>query len=114
MPFPAFESRTQAVFEMLKERRSEEIGGRGERFDRVAQRPNEFSHGFSKGLIILDDRYQCMLRHRGWHNLLGPDHTGAPSAVAPACKLIMSEKLGRKAMPARLSDGLCARLSAYA
>ena len=49
-----------------KERRRQEIGCRGECFDRVAQRPYEFLHGFSKGLIILDDRYQWMLRHRGF------------------------------------------------
>jgi hypothetical protein len=50
-----------------KERRCQEIGCRGERFDSVAQQCYEFSHGFSKGLIILDNRYQWMLRHRGFH-----------------------------------------------
>src|SRR5262249_53973134 len=52
-----------------KERRRQEIGCRGERFDRVAQRSYEFLHGFSKGLVILDDRYQGMLRHRGFLTL---------------------------------------------
>jgi hypothetical protein len=36
----------------------------------------EFFHGFSKELIILDDRYQWMLRHRGF----SAPHTGVASA----------------------------------
>ena len=50
-----------------KERRCQEISCRGKRFDSVAQQCYEFSHGFSKGLIIFDNRYQWMLRHRGFH-----------------------------------------------
>ena len=38
-----------------EERRCEEIGCRRKSFDSVTQRPYEFSHGFSKGLIVLDD-----------------------------------------------------------
>ena len=83
-----------------KERRRQEIGCRGERFDGVAQRPYEFLHGFSKGLIILDDRYQWLLRHRGF---LG---AGIPAFSAPAANCSMSAKVGNKAMPALLSDGL--------
>ena len=83
-----------------EERRCQEIGCRGERFDRVAQRPNEFSHGFSKGLIILDDRYQWMLRHRGF---LGAAYR---RPIAPAVNCSMSAKVGNKAMPALVSDGL--------
>ena len=82
------------------ERRRQEIGCRGKRFDRVAQRPYEFLHGFSKGLIILDDRYQWMLRHRGF---LG---AGIPAFSAPAASCSMSAKVGNKAIPAPVSDGL--------
>jgi hypothetical protein len=49
-----------------EERRCQEIGCRGERFDSVAQRRHERSHGFAKGLIILDDRDQCTFHHRGF------------------------------------------------
>ena len=37
-----------------------------ESFDGVAQRRHEFSHGFAKGLIILDNRDQCTFRHRSF------------------------------------------------
>jgi hypothetical protein len=37
---------------------SEEIGGRGESLDGVAQRPHQPSHGLAKKLIIIDDRNQ--------------------------------------------------------
>src|SRR5271168_5502090 len=47
-----------------EERRCEEIGCRRERFDSVAHRRHELSHGFAEGLIILNDRYQSTLRHR--------------------------------------------------
>ena len=40
-----------------QERRCEEIGCRRERFDSVTQQSYEFYHGFSKELIILDNRY---------------------------------------------------------
>jgi len=83
-----------------KEGRGQEIGCRGERFDRVAQGPYEFSHGFSKGLIILHNRYQWMLRHRGF---LGAAYR---RPIAPAVNCSMSAKVGNKAMPALLSDGL--------
>ena len=74
-----------------KERRRQEIGCRGERFDRVAQRPYEFLHGFSKGLIILDDRYQCTLRHRGFQ-AIPPGALTMPATPVPcACMhVIMS------------------------
>ena len=36
----------------------EEIGGRPESLDGVAQRPHEPSHGLAKELIIIDDRHQ--------------------------------------------------------
>jgi hypothetical protein len=39
-----------------KERGCQEIGRGGERFDGVAQRGHELSHGFAKGLIVFDDR----------------------------------------------------------
>jgi hypothetical protein len=45
------------------ERRFQELGGRGKRLDRVAQHRHELLHGLAKGLIILDDRYQCTFRH---------------------------------------------------
>ena len=35
-----------------------EIDGRWESFDAISQRPYEPSHGFARGLIILDDREQ--------------------------------------------------------
>ena len=38
-----------------EERRFQEIGCRRERFDGVAQRRYEVSHGFAKRLIIIDD-----------------------------------------------------------
>jgi hypothetical protein len=60
-----------------KERRRQEIGCRRERFDRVAERAQQFSHGVSKGLIVLDYGYQRVLRHGGF---LGPCHTGGPNA----------------------------------
>jgi len=83
-----------------KKRRRQEIGCRGERFDGVAQRPYEFLHGFSKGLIILDDRYQWLLRHR---DFLG---AGIPAFSAPAANCSMLAKVGNKAIPAPVSDGL--------
>jgi len=47
-----------------EERRCQEIGCRGERLGRVAQRCHELPHGFAKGLVILDDRDQSMFGHR--------------------------------------------------
>ena len=44
-------------------RRCEKIGCRRKRFDGIAQRGHELSHGFAKGLIILDNRYQRVFRH---------------------------------------------------
>src|ERR1700730_10411426 len=48
-----------------EERRCQDISCGRERFDSVAQQAHEFSHGFAKGLIILDDRYQFTW-HRGF------------------------------------------------
>ena len=69
-----------------------------ERFDSVAQQRHEFSHGFSKGLIILDDRYQCMFRHRGFHAIFSA--TGVPNASRLHATCVMSVKVRDKAMPA--------------
>jgi|SRR5215469_1215433 len=55
-----------------EERRCQEIGSRWERFDGVAQRRYELSHGFAKGLIILHDRYQRTCCHRGFQLSRGP------------------------------------------
>src|SRR5262245_23528473 len=63
-----------------QERRCEEIGRRGEGFDRVAKHRHELSHGFAKKLIILDNRYQCWFLHHGSGNFLAPPHAGPPSA----------------------------------
>ena len=71
-----------------EEGRRQEIGGRGERFDSVAQRHHELSHGFAKGLIIFDDRDQCRFRHR--FNLLGP-MIGACPMLVPAYNPNVSE-----------------------
>lgn len=49
-----------------EERGCQEVGCRRERLGSVAQRAYEFSHGFSKWLIILHDRYQVIFRHRGF------------------------------------------------
>ena len=50
-----------------EERGCQEVGCRRERLGSVAQRAYEFSHGFSKRLIILHDRYQLIIfRHRGF------------------------------------------------
>src|SRR6516165_6533121 len=78
-----------------KERRRQEIGCRGERFDRVTQRPYEFLHGFSKGLIILDDRYQWMLRHRGF---LSAGIPAFPSRLQPTvqCRPRLATKQCRR------------------
>jgi hypothetical protein len=46
-----------------EEGRFQELGGRGKRLDRVTQHRHELSHGLAKGLIVLDDRYQCTFRH---------------------------------------------------
>ena len=92
-----------------EERRCQEIGCRGERFDGVAQRRYELSHGFAKGLIIIDDRYQCTPWHRGFRQPLGP-HISAPKLSRAACNSVMSVKVRNNAMPAPLSDGLCSRL----
>jgi hypothetical protein len=67
-----------------EKRRCEEIGCRRERFDSVTQRPYEFYHGFSKELIILDNRYQWMLRHRGFHAIFSAPTIPA-SPVRRAC-----------------------------
>jgi hypothetical protein len=64
-----------------EERRCQEIGCRRERFDGVAQRRYELSHGFAKGLIILDDRYQWTYWHRGFPaSFLGVHHAAAVNA----------------------------------
>ena len=49
-----------------QERGCQEVGCRRERLGSVAQRAYEFSHGFSKRLIILHDRYQVIFRHRNF------------------------------------------------
>jgi len=49
-----------------KERGCQEVGCRRERLGSVTQRAYEFSHGFSKRLIILHDRYQVIFQHRGF------------------------------------------------
>ena len=67
-----------------EERRCEEIGCRRERFYGVAQRRYEVSHGFAKGLIVLDDRYQYTFWHRGFRQPLGPQHIGTELSRA-AC-----------------------------
>jgi hypothetical protein len=41
----------------------EKIDGRRESFDAISQRPYEPSHGFARGVIVLDDREQCCSRH---------------------------------------------------
>jgi hypothetical protein len=41
----------------------EEIGGRRESLDGVAQRPHEPSHGLAKELIIINDQDQWRFRH---------------------------------------------------
>ena len=66
-----------------EERRCQEIGCRGERFDGVAQRPHELSHGFAKGLIVFDDRDQCAFGHRGF-NFLASYHTAPFQCLASA------------------------------
>jgi hypothetical protein len=81
MEFDARHSRHVNVADQARgfseERRCQEIGCRGERFDGVPQRRHELFHGFAKGLIILDDRDQCRFRHRGFNFL------GAPGIPAP-------------------------------
>ena len=88
-----------------EERGCQEVGCRRERLGSVAQRAYEFSHGFSKWLIILHDRYQVIFRHRGFQATFA-------ACVALACHCVMSARVRDKAMPAPLSDGLCLRLSA--
>ena len=66
-----------------EERRCQEIGSRRERFDGVAQRRYELSHGFEKGLIILHDRYQCMLWHRDFRAIFSAPIIRASPCVAP-------------------------------
>ena len=62
-------------------RRCQEIGCRRERFDGVAQRRYQLSHGFAKGLIILHDRYQWVCWHRGSPpSFLGAHHAAAVDA----------------------------------
>jgi hypothetical protein len=77
-----------------KERRCEEIGCRRERFDSVTQQPYEFFHGFSKELIILDDRYQWMLRHR--------DFSAPAIPASPVRRACM--QLGNVGGPSRQSN----------
>ena len=91
-----------------EERGCQEVGCRRERLGSVAQRAYEFSHGFSKRLIILHDRYQVIFRHRAASRQLSRRF----QCVALACHCVMSAKVRDKAMPAPLSDGLCLRLSA--
>ena len=50
-----------------EKRRCQKIGREGKVFDRVTQRGREFSHGFSKELIILYNRYYCTFRHHGFN-----------------------------------------------
>ena len=90
-----------------EERGRQEVGCRRERLGSVAQRGYEFSHGFSKRLIVLHDRYQVIFRHRGFQATFA-----AFQCVALACHCVMSAKVRDKAMPAPLSDGLWLRLSA--
>src|SRR5690242_1285807 len=49
-----------------QERGCQEVSCRRERLGSVAQRAYEFSHGFSKRLIILHNRYQIIFWHRGF------------------------------------------------
>jgi hypothetical protein len=49
---------------------SEEIGGRWEGLDTVAQRPHQPSHGLTKELIVFDDRDQWRFRHTASGTLL--------------------------------------------
>jgi hypothetical protein len=65
-----------------EERRCEEIGRRWERFSGVAQRRQELHHGLAKRLIVLDDRYQSALRHRGFPAASLPHPLGAACRLA--------------------------------
>ena len=47
-----------------EERGCQEVGCQRKRLGSVSQGAYEFSHGFSKRLIILHDRYQVIFRHR--------------------------------------------------
>jgi hypothetical protein len=92
-----------------EERRCQEISCRREGFDDVAQQGYEFSHGFAKGLIILDDRYQFTW-HRGFQaNSLTLTMAVLPSLLRPLCNVSEGSRQNN-ANP--LSDGLCRRLSA--
>ena len=90
------------------ERRFQELGGRGKRLDRVAQHGHELLHGLTKGLIILDYRYQCTFCHFD-STSLAPWYR---SLRMPRCMPVMSATGADKAMPGVLSDGLGARLFA--
>ena len=90
------------------ERRFQELGGRGKRLDRVAQHRHEFSHGLEKGLIILDDRYQCTFRHFG-STSLAPRYRWLQNGSNAA---LHASNVGEGSRQSNLSDGLCARLFA--
>lgn len=66
---------------LSQQRRDQEARRRRKRFDRVAQQTHEFSHGFAKGLIVLDDRDESMFRHCGFQ-AVAP--RARPKNLAPA------------------------------
>ena len=60
----------------------EEIGGRRESLDGVAQRPHEPSHGLAKELIIINDQDQWRFRHTA----SGSSYGRPNDVVARACE----------------------------
>jgi hypothetical protein len=72
-----------------QETRSQKIGGRCEDFDCVPQRPKELFQRVSKGLIVVNDRYQSTFGIAACGQFFGPV-IAALSCLAPINNCVVS------------------------